>query len=295
MRNMAAPRGGNPNSKADAGFRAMTLDKTIKQMPHKSGRYVAVRETIAARVNSNIPDGGSAKQYKNQSNVKNKSAISGARFQARQKTLKSDYNFKEHRVVRGNKVTVLFDERKDSTKYGDTSEDPAKVKSIVIKIPSQIQKQQDFRVKATKKTKLEHVQPNLSVSYAYKSTRVKPETDTVAVSNVTLSWDSTGDQDLRVKILARRANRISKANAGFRAKNTPVKPEPDTAAVCIVASSWDSTGDKDLRAKILARRASYRNSKADANLPAMSVVEITEKRPRISGHYITMGEQEPSV
>jgi hypothetical protein len=122
-------RRANHNSKAGADFRAITVDEMRKERPRKGGHYVAMGETTGVRVNSSraIPDGAlSAEQFKNNS------VTSGTTFQARQKTLKSDYNFKKHRVVSGNKVTVLFNEKAYSTNNGDISAKHVQVGLFVI-------------------------------------------------------------------------------------------------------------------------------------------------------------------
>jgi hypothetical protein len=101
-------------------------------------------------------------------------------FQARQKTLKSGYNFKRDRAVHGNKVTVLLNEKVASTNNGNTLADPARVGRTVIKILIQIQKWQNSRVKATEEMKLERVQSKLAASKAHSSPPVKPEVDTAS-------------------------------------------------------------------------------------------------------------------
>jgi hypothetical protein len=128
------------NSEAGADFRAITVDEMGKERPCKGGRYVAMGETTGVRVNSSrdIPDGAlSAEQFKNKSDAKNNSITSGTRFQARQKTLKSEYDFKQHGVVSGNKATVPFNEKAYSTKNGDISAKHVRVGHFVIRTLAQ--------------------------------------------------------------------------------------------------------------------------------------------------------------
>jgi hypothetical protein len=85
------------NSKGGADFRAKTCDEMTKERPCSGSRYVAMGKTTRVKVNSSRAL--SAKQFKNKSDGKNYSVTSGTRFQAGQKTLRSEYNFKKTELL----------------------------------------------------------------------------------------------------------------------------------------------------------------------------------------------------
>jgi hypothetical protein len=67
----------------------------------------------------------SAKEFKNGYGAGHNSITSEATFQIRQRRLKSDYRFKGHRVVSGDKVTLILNGRADSNNNGDILTGPA--------------------------------------------------------------------------------------------------------------------------------------------------------------------------
>jgi hypothetical protein len=70
--------------------------------------------------NSKAGGAVSAKEFKNGYDAEHNSITSEAMFQTRQKRLESDYSFKEHRVLSGHKVRVIFNGKADSKSNGDS-------------------------------------------------------------------------------------------------------------------------------------------------------------------------------
>jgi hypothetical protein len=123
-------------SKAGDESRVMTL----KQRPHEQYHYSTSKETGVTVNSSRDISGGavSAKEFKNVYDADHNSIPSEAMFQTRQKRLKSEHSFKEHRVVSGTKITLIRNGEVDSNNIGDTLTGPARVAHTQIKISAEI-------------------------------------------------------------------------------------------------------------------------------------------------------------
>lgn len=83
--------------------------------------------------------------------------------------------------------------------------------------PTKQQPQKNIHVKTLEEIRLERVQAESAAFYAYSSPPVESEPDrTIGSTTVASDWDSSGDGDLRAKIVSRKAYRNSKANNDFR-------------------------------------------------------------------------------
>jgi hypothetical protein len=88
---------------------------------------------------------------------------------------------------------------------------------IMTSTPGKKKKQQDLRVKVLKNIMLQRLHSEEEVSYAYKSSPVKPEPNTAAASTVVCSWARDADNDLRALILHKRGYRNSRDGAEAQA------------------------------------------------------------------------------
>jgi hypothetical protein len=91
------------------------------------------QEETGVTVNSSrdVSGGGvSAKEFKSGYDAEHNSITSEAMFQTRQKRLKTDYSFKEHRAVSGHEITMTLNGNVDSKHKGDTLTGPVRVGRI---------------------------------------------------------------------------------------------------------------------------------------------------------------------
>jgi len=149
LRAKIVSRKANRNSKANLGFRVMTLDEIRKSRQLEEGSYSAVDEKTSSAVNLSR-DIHEKDASMNQFDVENNNATAEARFQIRQERFVSDYGSEEDRVIcgGGDDDTVVPNRSLDSKGNGDTSE-TVSAGHIVIKTLAQIRAEKNSVVKDT--------------------------------------------------------------------------------------------------------------------------------------------------
>jgi hypothetical protein len=114
----------------------MTLHEIRRnKRSHKENHNPNMEETTTATVipSRDIAAGGAL----NTKNFKSGCGASEAKFQTKQKSCKSNFDFHAYRAVCGDKVTVTFDKKTNSKYNGDTLVEPVRVGHAVIKAPTQ--------------------------------------------------------------------------------------------------------------------------------------------------------------
>ncbi|XP_069678337.1 zinc finger CCCH domain-containing protein 11A-like [Periplaneta americana] len=108
------------------------------------------------------------------------------------------------------------------TSYGSPPVDPLVVnfeeesdnESVPTSTPTKKQPQKkNVHVKTLEEIRLERIQAESAAFYAYNNTSAGEEPDT---TTLTLGWDSTAENDLRTRILARKSYRNPDTNQDFR-------------------------------------------------------------------------------
>lgn len=148
LRAKIVSRKANRNSKANLGFRVMTLDEIRKNRQQEEGSYSAVDEKTCSAVNlsRDIHENDASM---NQFDVENNNATAEARFQIRQKKFVSGYSSEEDRVTCADDDTVVQNRGLDSKGNGDTASETVSAGHIVIKTLAQIRAEKNSVVKDT--------------------------------------------------------------------------------------------------------------------------------------------------